>query len=159
MNKKLMTALLVPLMLIAVAGFGYAAFTSSVTESVSATAGTTNIDFIGTPSISFSHPYMTGTVVITDVNTLTVTASNFAPGDTATVTFTIQNTGSLPAALSKDVGATGIFTYSDNLPTTPIGASETVTVTATITLPSGTTTGAGTTVTFTVTITATSGTA
>ncbi len=157
MNKKLVSAMLVPLMLIAVAGFGYAAFTSEVTESVKATAGTIDIDFTGTPSISFSHPeYMTGSVSIND-GTLTVTASNFAPGDTATVTFQIKNTGSLPGTLREEVSNPSPFTYSDNLPST-IGAGDTITVTATITLPSGTDNAAqGARVTFTVTITATAG--
>ena len=156
MNKKLMTALLVPLMLIAVAGFGYAAFTATVTESVSAQAGTTDIHFTGTPTIEFSHDYMSGSVSKTSDYTLSVTASNFAPGDTATVTFNITNAGSLPAKLTEEVGTTSPFKYEDNLAEL-IGIGETVTVTATITLPSGTTTGAGTTVTFDVVITATSG--
>jgi len=166
MNKKLMAAMLVPLMLILVAGFGYAAFTSTITESVTATAGTVNIYFTGTPSTTVSHSnYMTCNASISaDGKTLTVRASNFAPGDTATVTFQIVNSGSLPANLSESISPTNIspFTYSDSISTgrvASIGAGgATVTVTATITLPAGTGNDyQGKSVSFNVTITATAG--
>jgi uncharacterized membrane protein len=160
MNKKL-AVLLVPLMLIAVAGFGYAAYMRQVNDYVSATAGTFDIDITGSPTISCSESYMTGNVAHSQ-NEIDVNVTNFAPGDYATVTFDITNTGSLPGKLTEQIIPTGglksisPFTYNDNLPSS-INAGQTITVIATITLPSGTIS-QGVTVTFNVAIYGTAGT-
>jgi len=162
MDKKLVGAMLVPLMVMLVAGFGYAAYMRQVNDYVSATAGTFDIDITGSPRISCSASYMTGTVTHPNINEIDVTVSNFAPGDYATVTFNITNTGSLPGRLTEEIIPTGglnsisPFTYSDNLPRS-INPGQTITVTATITLPSGTTS-QGVTVTFNVAIHGTAGT-
>ncbi|MGB9778862.1 MAG: hypothetical protein ACPLW8_05605 [Candidatus Bathyarchaeales archaeon] len=143
MNKKLLTAVLVPLTIMLVAGFGFAAFTAQVNDYVSATAGTFDIDITGSPTVTCSASYMTGTVTHPNINEIDVTVTNFAPGDYATVVFNITNTGSLPGNLNEQIIPTGglsnisPFTYSDNLPSS-ISPGQTVTVTATITLPSGT---------------------
>ena len=157
MNKKLMTTMLIPLALMLVVAFGYAQFTSQITETVTATAGSFDIEFTGTPTITFSSGYMTGSATITSPTTLTVTASNFAPGDYATVTFYIISTGTLPGVLSETNNGPSPFTYSDNVAGTTIGITSTAgPFTATITLPSGAgNVDQGAPVTFTVTITGT----
>jgi len=158
MDKKLVGAMLVPLMVMLVAGFGYAAYERRVNDYVSASAGTFDIDITGSPTISCSESYMTGTVTHPNINEIDVTVSNFAPGDYATVIFNITNTGSLPGRLREEIIPANIspFTYSDDLPSL-INPGQTITVTATITLPSGTTS-QGVTVTFCVAIYGTAGT-
>jgi hypothetical protein len=90
---------------------------------------------------------------------LYITVTNFAPGDTCTVTGSIGNSGSLPGSLSEAIsGSTGPFSYSDNIHGT-ISAHGTYAYNATISLPGGTGNGAqGASATFDITITATAGT-
>jgi hypothetical protein len=153
MNKKLMVGMLIPLMIMIVAVYGYAQFTSTITETVTASAGTFYIEF--TSAAYTSEPsYTTTTFSSVPTQALTVTTGPLAPGDTVTIQFQISNTGNLPGTLIEGIGLTTPFTYSDTCPGT-IGALATVTVTANIVLPAGYTGPQGVSVTFTVTITGT----
>jgi hypothetical protein len=162
MDKKLVGVMLVPLMILLAANFGYAVYLRQVNDYVTAKAGTFDIDITGNPTISLSSNYMTGTVTHPNINEIDVVVTNFAPGDYAIVTFNITDTGSLPGHLQETIIPTGgsssisPFTYSDNLPSS-INPGSTITVTANITLPSGTTQ-QGVTATFNVAIIGTIGT-
>lgn len=157
MNRKFGAALLVPLMLVALAGLGFATFTSTATMQVLATAGTIDADFAS--ASVYSKPDYTTTSITGTGNALVVTIGALAPGDQVIVQFNIQNLGNLPGTLSTQVteaSGAGPLTYSDTVSGT-IGAGATQgTYYAYITLPAGKGT-AGTLYGFTVTLTATAG--
>jgi len=98
MNKKLMAATLVPLMLMLVAGFGYAQWFDSV--SINATATTGDFDMVVWDFGVFNQ---TGHASISasgrGTHTLTLTITNTYPGWHAFVNFVWKNTGSVPIRL------------------------------------------------------------
>jgi len=103
MNKKLMTALLVPLMLIAVAGFGYAQWTDSIAINTTATTGDVEFRILGigvwnqSGELSFSasgvgdYPYEAVNLVI----------SNTYPGSWAFIWLKVKNTGTISVKLYR----------------------------------------------------------
>lgn len=139
--------------LLALGSVGYAAFTSTVTVTGNATAGTLTINFVnsdGTTATSgaYTSSY-TGTtddpeVVCTSVVTttsLTITVTKLDPGDTCTVTYYIKNFGTVKAdSIAGSPGSGSIFGSSSDFTltyTTPGGslapgaqASGTITITA-----------------------------
>jgi hypothetical protein len=98
MNKKLLAAVLVPLALMAVAGFGYAQWYDIV--SINATATTGNFDMV---VLDFGVFNQTGYSSISasgrETHTLTLTLSNTYPGWHAFVNFRWKNTGTVPIRL------------------------------------------------------------
>jgi uncharacterized membrane protein len=156
MNRKLMTAMLIPFMLMLAVAFGYAAWTSSITESITATAGTINVQFVNSGSWYINGPpYVTVDFTGTTGSTLVASVSNFEPGDSVTIYFQIQNTGSLPVssiASSYPLPHTqGDFTYSDTV-TGALDVGQALWYTATITASASLTQGESTV--FSVTLTA-----
>jgi hypothetical protein len=155
-------SLLTAVVLILAGGLGYAAFTSQITANVTASAGTLAIEFTSVSDISPSQSYITCNVNIVNPTTLKVDVSNMAPGDSCSFKYTITNTGSLPASLSRDPAGTFTFNhfqYADNLPSS-IGASGTPTasVTVTATISALSTVGQDESASTTITIKATAGT-
>ena len=115
-----MLAVLIPFMIMMVAAYGYAQFTSSITENITATAGTLIVQFVNGGSWYISGPsYVTVSFAGSTGTELYATVGNFAPGDVVTIYFQVQNTGSLPiTGLSTNYGTgvqVGNFYYTDNV--------------------------------------------
>ena len=143
MVRKWMVGLVAAIAVISVGGVGFAAFTSTVSIQLNATAGSLNIEWIGP-----SSPAMTGTntwdkcIASLTAKALTITAGNLAPGDVCTLPASdgvfVTNTGSIPGTLSLyDASRTGggcTFFEGDNL--VPFGGFPT-TISPGQELPSG----------------------
>jgi hypothetical protein len=102
---------------LAVAGIGFAAFTSLATVQSNSTAGSMTIVVH-----NFTTQTNDQTLWCTGVNSgayLNVTAGPFAPGDSCTVFGNITNTGNLPANVLANWPHTGssCFQYTVTLPT------------------------------------------
>jgi len=135
--KKLLAAVLT-LFIISSAAYAWAQFTSTITESVTANAGTLTLIVTGYDVVS-KPDYVTVTVTGVETNTITITASPFAPGDSVVINITIQNTGTLPAAsLTSNVSFSNTYdaAFSLTLGAFPgslaPGASATITHTITL---------------------------
>jgi hypothetical protein len=156
MDKKLIIAVLVPLMIMIVAAYGYASFTSQIGENITATAGNLTVNFINSGAWSITGPpYVIVSFTGTTSTLLVAKVSNFAPGDVVTINFEVQNTGSLPiTSISSNYGTgvwLGNFLYTDNVAGS-LTIGQTWWFTATIT--AGPSLGQGESQTFGITITA-----
>lgn len=107
--KKLLAATMLTLFIISSAALAWAAYTSTITESVSANAGTLTLIVTGYTVVS-KPGYVTVSVTGVGSNAINITASPFAPGDSVVIDVTIQNTGTLPATTLTD-GITYSNTY------------------------------------------------
>jgi len=163
MDKKLIIAVLVPLMILIVAAYGYASFTSTVTETVNASAGTL-IPVFTNFAVGTNPSYL----VVNDVGTvspnLVVNAGPFRPGDVATFYFQITNEGNIPFTLSggspvvnpiSGGGWSSDLAYSDNVAGTVLNPGQTSSwFTATVTFSSTPVGSPGATYDIVVTVTA-----
>jgi len=163
--------------LLALTGVGFAAFTSQITVTGTASAGTLAIEFnvpttpgTSTPSGDGSCSY-SGTGAST-----TLTVTNMVPGDTCTAYITIQNVGTVPTSSETTaitggpycnfVGQTNCFAVLDSLGLNSetgatgaygsIGVGGTLTYSVSVIFPSGSTS-QSTTASFTITVTASAG--
>jgi hypothetical protein len=160
MGKQWLTGLVAIVAVVAVGGIGFAAFTTTAYINGSANAGTVQLAWwdgtqMTTPSASYVTCSATVSTTTMPNDTLTVGASNLAPGDNCTVSVTLANEGSLPATVYDYLtAATGSCSwyYIDNfapgghssatLPETPqgpiaLGANSQMTYTAFLGLYSG----------------------
>lgn len=78
-------------------GLGYAAFTSTATANINATAGTLNLYFSSASVSSYSSTYGETCNVYVSGSQLYVSYTNVVPGDTCVFAGTISNSGTLPA--------------------------------------------------------------
>jgi len=124
--------------LISSAALAWAVYTSTITESASANAGTLTLIVTGYTVVS-KPDYVDVEVTGVGTNAITITASPFAPGDSVVIDITIKNTGTLPAT-----SLTNSMSYSstyDSAFTLEVG-----------TYPSSLAPGASTTITHTITL-------
>ncbi len=160
--KTLLMAIVLTV-LISSSALAWAQFTSTITESASANAGTLTLIVTGYTVVS-KPDYVTVSVTGVGSNAITITASPFAPGDSVVINVTIQNTGTLPAtSLTSSVSYTNTYdaAFSLTIGTFPssLDSMASTTVTHTITLASGLPNDAqGKSMTGTVTFTGTVGT-
>jgi len=145
MARKWVIGLIALLIAVTMGGIGYAQFTSSVSLSVNASAGTVALSWIdSTPTLTGCPAYATCSASLT-AGALSMTCGPLAPGDSCTLPQSdgvyLENSGSLPATVSLAfVSQTGpgCFQFADNLffssnpaitnpftYTFPIGASDT----------------------------------
>ena len=103
MNKKLVTAVLVPLMLMLVAGFGYANWTDSVAVNVAATTG--DVEF---RILAFGVCSQSGELAISaegvgtyPYESINVVMSNTYPGSWAYFCLKVKNTGTISVELYR----------------------------------------------------------
>jgi hypothetical protein len=104
MRSNQVIAMLAVVSVIAVAGIGYAAFTSSIALNASASAGTLSIQWVGpgSPPTTTTNPNVTCSVVLTPT-LVTMTVGGLFPGQSCTMTLgsvIVENTGTLGAAVS-----------------------------------------------------------
>ena len=105
MNKKLMTAMVIPLILIAMGGLGYAMWTDSVTKTITATAGSVDIDITGARFAGITSP-ATGSLVVWDENSASFTASNVFPSCIMHIEVDVMNVGTLPVTMNYTITVT-----------------------------------------------------
>jgi len=102
MNKKLLTAVLVPLMLMLVASFGYAQWTDSVAVNVAATTG--DVEF---RILAFGVCSQSGGLVFTgegsygEVDSISLTMDRTYPGCWAYFSLQVRNTGTISLKLYR----------------------------------------------------------
>lgn len=168
MITKTTVVALFALSLLAFTGIGYAAFTTTTSINVTATAGTVGpLDWsAGAAAPSTSYGVCTVGGGGGGGAPMTITMSALAPGDSCTVTATLTNTGNIPASLSDALtscndygsGLCSYLGYTDNLAGGYLSAGGSWTgFSATITLSSGTPTGyQGYSAVFTITVTGSS---
>jgi hypothetical protein len=127
--------------LVSSGALAWAQFTSAITESASASAGTLTLIVTGYTVVS-APSYATVSVTGIGTNSITITASPFAPGDSVVIDITIKNIGTLPAtSLGDSLSYTnvydGMFTLSTGIFPGSLAAGASVTILHTITLQSG----------------------
>jgi hypothetical protein len=135
-----MLTAIVFVVLVSSGALAWAQFTSTITESVSASAGTLTLIVTGYTIVS-EPSYMTVLVTGVGSNAITITASPFAPGDSVVIDVTIKNTGTLPAtSLGDGVSYTNKYdsTFMLSTGTFPgsLASGNSVTITQTITCES-----------------------
>lgn len=126
--------------LVSSGALAWAAYTSAITESVSANAGTLTLIVTGYTVVS-KPDYVTVSVTGVGSGAITITASPFAPGDSVVIDITIQNTGTLPAtSLTDGVSYTNTydaaFTLTVGTFPSSLGPAASATITHTITCAS-----------------------
>lgn len=139
--------------LVGAGGIGFAAFTTTATVNGSATGGTAELHWSGTPSTSASG-YVTGcspsfgTSDGIGATVMTIAAAGFAPGDSCTVTENLVNGGTVGLTFTSAPTITGItngngcgtneWTIGDNVASSGNQApGSTFAFTVTVTLNSG----------------------
>ena len=110
MRKSTLTALILVLVL-AITGVAYAAWTANVTINGTVNTGTFKLEFGDNPSSNDSgtsnDPGYSANVAQTEVTreadnlSLTVTVNNAYPGYHATITYTLKNAGSVPLKVTS----------------------------------------------------------
>jgi len=183
MMTKTTVVSLFALSLLALTGIGYAAFTSNITITGTASAGTLQVQFAspvtssGSPATS--TPSGVGSCYFTGLgSSTTLTVTNMDPGDSCTAYVTVANTGTLPTSSETTSlsGATNVcvptstapyncFTVTDSLGLNsytaangaggPVASGSSFGYTVTVQLPS-TATAQGLGGSFTITLTASS---
>lgn len=133
MGRKWVLGMVGVVAALALGGIGFAQFTSTATITGNATAGTFgpltwDHGATGTPSPVDSQACSTSG----SGSTLTLSASNFAPGDTCSVKDALTNHGTLPGLLTESYTLTG---SSANCPGTEWSYSDTITATPSPGLP------------------------
>ncbi len=103
MNKKLLTAVLVPLMLMLVASFGYAAWTDSIAIYTTATTGDVEFRILAFGVCSKSGELAISASGVGDYphESITVTISNTYPGCWAYFCLRVKNTGTISVKLYR----------------------------------------------------------
>ncbi len=109
MNKKLVSAMLVPLMLMLVAGFGYAEFTAPAYVYNTVNTGTISVEWlVANDGALIMHPFLTSPGVSVSgvrgpnyVYEATITVSNFYPGAKGILGLALKSTGSLPVKIKS----------------------------------------------------------
>lgn len=109
MNKKLMTAMLIPLMLMLVAGFGYAQFTAPAYVHNTVNTGTVSVEWrVDGSNNLIMHAFSISSQVSvsgyrgpTYVYEATITVSNFYPGANGILGLALKSTGSLPVKIKS----------------------------------------------------------
>jgi predicted ribosomally synthesized peptide with SipW-like signal peptide len=137
--KKIGLIAIIVVLALGIIGVGYAAWTQVLNVSGTATAGTFDINLVGSPSQPAAPPHSgTGTFAITDAHDATITLSNIYPGyDTGTMSFSVKNIGSIDSTTSIAVGTISVLGGTG----TPSGSDLTVTVlpASSVTIPAGAT--------------------
>jgi hypothetical protein len=155
--KTILTAIVFAV-LVSSSAFAWAQFTSTIIESISASAGTLTLIVTGYTVVSAPY-YVTVTVTGKGTNAITMTASPFAPGDSVVINVTVKNTGTLPAtSLVESDSHTNTYDSAFELTVGTFPGSlvsgASVTITHTITLQSPLPTAAeGASLTGTITFT------
>jgi len=123
MGKRWLAGLVVVVAIAAVGGIGFAAFTTSAFIKGNASAGTLGPLYWSDVSGCSASTSTTNN----GSDTLVITALNMAPGDSCTVTGTLNNGGSLPANVYSEVTCVNpaedclVFTYWDSFSPYPNG--------------------------------------
>ena len=115
-NRSVALSLLAMSLLIST-GVGYAAFTSAVTGTVALGAGTLTLEFTSL-SISSgpSYAHITGiTPSLPATGTVSFDVGPVAPGDTIVISYTVENTGTLPATSIVPTGFSMVSQSCDNV--------------------------------------------
>ena len=108
MMTKTTVVSLFALSLLALSGIGYAAFTSTIYVSGSASAGTLILNFANPATPGTSTPTGVGTCAFSGTGgSTTFTVSNLAPGDSCEAYITITNSGTLPTS-SESTSLSGL---------------------------------------------------
>jgi len=102
MNKKLMTAMVIPLILIAIGGLGYSVWTDSVTKTITATAGSVKIDITGARFESITSP-ATGGLTDFTADLARFWANNVFPSCVMHIEVDVKNVGTLPVKMSYTI--------------------------------------------------------
>lgn len=130
MKKRVVALAIAMVLAAAVSGIAFAAFTSSVNLSASATAGTLNLEVTALAVCPGSGPSYIGIASAPPLpagGTVSFDLGPFAPGDSVEVCFTIENAGSLPAAHISSVGPTPVNSedtwFTSSASPTPIPTS------------------------------------
>ena len=120
MRERWMIGLVAAITVIGVGGIGFAAFTTTATVNGTATGGTEELHWSGSPTVaptgsvtgcapSFSDYDGTGDIA------MSIAATGFAPGDTCTVTETLVNGGSVGLTVATGPAAiTGVTNVNSN---------------------------------------------
>lgn len=99
MYTKTTLVSLLAISLLAFAGLGYSAFTSSINATGSATAGTLVLGFATPATGGTNTPTGSGGCAFSGTgSSTTLSVTNMAPGDSCTATITVTNSGSLPSS-------------------------------------------------------------
>jgi uncharacterized membrane protein len=101
LSKRLFAFVVLTFFLVSSAALAWAQFTSTITESASANAGTLTLIVTGYTVVS-KPDYVNVEVTGVGTNAITITASPFAPGDSVVIDITIKNMGTLPATSLAD---------------------------------------------------------
>ena len=112
MKGRWLMGLVAAVAVIAMAGVGFAAFTSIVTVNGSVTAGTAEIEWTGTPTTSIGGPDSATCTAPTPTSggtVLTITITGFGPGDSCSIDAYI-----LVESTSTDVTISSAFVASTN---------------------------------------------
>jgi hypothetical protein len=104
MRANQVAGLLAVVSVIAVAGIGYAAFTSSISLNATASAGTLAIQWVGpaSPAVTTTSPNVTCAVSLTPT-LLRMTVGGLFPGQSCTMplgSVTVENSGTLSASVT-----------------------------------------------------------
>ncbi|MGD1100151.1 MAG: hypothetical protein ABR888_07430 [Thermoplasmata archaeon] len=133
-STKAMTVGLIAVAVLATAGTGFAAFTSSAFVNGSASAGTLGPMAWGSEPASaglssYSSCLATVSTTSSPSDTLDLVAGNLAPGDLCSFGDSLHNAGSLPALASETITSTSgdlcaVTVFSDSFftPSTLVGA-------------------------------------
>ena len=175
MRNKGLVAIAAIVAVVAVGGIGFAAFTANAYVQGTATAGTAEIHFSGSPTVTPYGSYVScGTASfssyqdpLSDYNVMTVAPTGLAPGDNCAYTETAVNGGTVGFSVTSAFGTPtvsggngcilGNWTYTDNGPWGNVAPSGTFSVTVTVGLISGAGNACqGATLTFSDTLTGTS---
>ena len=101
MGNRWLVAVAALVAVVAVGGIGFATFTANAYVNGNAQAGYLQLQWGPEPTTTPSAYYVACTAVVGQTNTagdtLTVTATNLAPGDSCTFADTLNDIGSLPA--------------------------------------------------------------
>jgi hypothetical protein len=106
MNKRLMTTMVIPLIFIAISGLGYASWTDSVSKTITATAGSVDIDITDARFITISSP-ATGALIGFTESLARFSADNVFPSCVMHIEVDVANDGTLPVKMSYTITVTG----------------------------------------------------
>jgi hypothetical protein len=109
MDKKLVGAMLVPLMVMLVAGFGFAEFTAPAYIYTTVSTGAVSVEWlVDSNGALMMHPFLTPSNVSISgyrgpnyVYEATITVYNFYPGAKGILGLALKNTGSLPVKIKS----------------------------------------------------------
>jgi hypothetical protein len=152
MGNRLVLAMVAAVVLVAVGGIGFAAFTATATVNGTATGGTAELYWSGSPAV-YTSGYVMGCAPSfsgSPATVMTLAPTGFAPGDYCQVYETLVNGGNVGVTLSSAPTITGIsggsgcttgeWTISDNSGAAPaLAPGNTYSFEVTVSLNSGVT--------------------